>query len=115
MAERTARSLWQQFLMLTGEMKKFIEKDDVDMFFDLAKQRETVFGWIEALVADDFRDTPEGKALLAELKPLDLDMQQAAKRWLNTARHRSDSVEAYTRAYDFDDGPTLSRGFDKAY
>ena len=59
------------------------------MFFDLAKQRETVFGWIEALPADDFRDTPEGKALLAELKPLNLDMQQAAKRWLNTTQLQS--------------------------
>ena len=115
MAERTARSLWQQFLTLTEEMKKFIEKDDVDMFFDLAKQRETVFDWIEALSTDDFRDTPEGEALLAVLKPLDLAMQQAAKRWLNTARKRSESVEAYTRAYAFDDAPTLTRSFDKAY
>ena len=115
MAERTAQSLWQQFLALTQEMKKFIDKDDVDMFFDLAKQRETVFRWIEALPADDFRGTPEGEALLAELKPLDLAMQQAAQRWLNTARHRSESVEAYTRAYDFDEAPTLMRGFDKAY
>ncbi|MGP1586179.1 MAG: flagellar protein FliT [Schwartzia sp. (in: firmicutes)] len=115
MAARTARSLWQQFLTLTEEMKKFIEKDDVDMFFSLASQREKVFQWIEALPADDFRETPEGKALLSELKPLDLSMQQAAKRWLNTARKRSESVEAYTRAYEFDDAPMLTRSFDKAY
>ena len=115
MAERTARSQWQQFLMLTREMRKFIEKDDVDMFLELARQREIVFGWIEELETDDFRFTPEGEALLAELKPLDFDMQQTARRWLNRARRRSESVEAYTRAYDFNDAPAINRGFDKAY
>lgn len=115
MEQRRARDIWRQFFLLTQEMKKFISEDDVDMFLELARQRDIVFGWLQDLASDDFRHTPEGEALLAELKPLDLEMQQAAQRWLNQSRRRSASVQAYTKAYDFTEDAALNSRLNKKF
>ena len=90
-----AGTLWQKYLLLTREMKKFLDRQDIDMTLSLMEQRTRLFDEIQALPGDDFRDTAAGQALLAELRPLDQALQQTARTWLNKSRRRNSAVRSY--------------------
>ncbi len=92
-----AETLWKKYLLLTQEMKKFMDRQEIDMVLSLMEQRVAVFDKLQALDEDDFRETDAGKALLAELKPVDLAVQAAARSWLNKSRRQNTAVRSYGR------------------
>ncbi len=97
MPDGPAATLWKKYLILTQEMKKFLDRQDIDMTLSLMDQRVAIFDKLQALERDDFRDTDAGKALLAELQPVDLAVQSAARGWLNKSRRQNTAVRAYGR------------------
>ena len=90
-----AETLWRKYLLLTQEMKKFLDRQDIDMTLGLMEQRTRLFDELQSLAGDDFKGTAKGQALLAELKPLDQALQQAARTWLNKSRRRNTAVRSY--------------------
>lgn len=91
-----AKENWDMYYMLTQELLKFIDKQDIDQFLDLERQRNTVVERMQALPETEiYRKTEECQALVAKIKPLDMQIIYKAKAWLNKSRQQNASVHAY--------------------
>ncbi len=90
-----ARGLWQRYLMLTKELLKFIDRQDIDTFLAIVPQRGELIERMKALPENDFRGTAECKALIEEIKPLDMQIIYKARSWLNKSRRQNNAVRAY--------------------
>jgi len=91
-----ANENWDLYYMLTQELLKFIDQNDIDQFLELEKQRNTVVERMKALPeTEDYRKTEECQALVARIKPLDMQIIYKAKAWLNKSRKQNASVHAY--------------------
>ena len=90
-----ARSLWQKYLTITKEMLKFIDKKDVDTFLTLVPQRSQLIDMMKALPPNNFRETEECKAMIEQIKPMDMQIMYKARAWLNKARRQTSAVKSY--------------------
>jgi len=100
---KQAKSLFGKYLMLSKELLKFIDKQDVDTFLDLVEQRGKIIDMLKALPANEYRRSAEGQAVIQEIRPLDMQIVYKAKVWLNRSRRKA----TVTKAYDL----TSARGF----
>lgn len=94
-SQRTASGLWQDYLFLSREMLKFIDKKDYDLFFELMRQREVVQQALDELEYDDFKRTEQGRGSLAEIRVLNSSIMQKMQLFLNNARHKKSVSNAY--------------------
>ena len=92
---KQASVLWNKYLTLTHELLKFITKGDVDTFFELVNQRDKLIEMMKALPENNFRDTDECKAMIEQIKPLDMQIMYKARAWLNKSRRQNNTVKAY--------------------
>lgn len=90
-----ARELWQRYLMLTRELLKFIDKQDIDTFLAIVPQRGDLIEKMKALPENQFRETQECKDMIEEIKPLDMQIIYKARSWLNKSRRQNSAVRAY--------------------
>ena len=90
-----ARDLWQRYLMLTRELLKFIDKQDIDTFLAIVPQRGDLIEKMKALPENQFRETQECKDMIEEIKPLDMQIIYKARSWLNKSRRQNSAVRAY--------------------
>ena len=91
-----AKENWDMYYMLTQELLKFINQQDIDQFLELEKQRNSVVERMKALPeTEDYRKTAECRALVAKIKPMDMQIIYKAKAWLNKSRQQNASVHAY--------------------
>ena len=91
-----ARINWQLYLTLTQELLKFINQADIDEFLDLVRQRNIVVDRMKALPETEaYRQTEECKALVEQIKPLDMQVIYKAKSWLNKSKHQNAAVRSY--------------------
>ena len=91
-----AKANWQMYYVLTQELLKFIDKDDVDEFLEIEKQRSELVERMKTLPeTEDYRKTEECKELVQKIKPLDMQVIYKAKAWLNRSRQQNASVHAY--------------------
>jgi len=91
-----AKENWEMYYMLTQELLKFINQQDIDQFLELEKQRNTVVERMKALPeTEDYRKTAECQQLVAQIKPLDMQIIYKARAWLNKSRQQNASVHAY--------------------
>ena len=87
---------WQLYYMLTQELLKFINKQDIDEFLELAEQRNTIVDRMKALPETEiYRQTDECRELVKKIKPLDMQIIYKAKSWLNKSKHQNATVRAY--------------------
>lgn len=94
-AAAQARDLWQKCQMLTHELLKFINKEDIDEFIELSSQQEKIVDKIKALPPNNFRHSPEGEAIVADMKPLYMQIIYKARAWLNKNRRNNATVRSY--------------------
>ena len=91
-----AKDNWDMYYVLTQELLKFIDQNDIEQFLELEKQRNTVVERMKALPETEvYRKTEECQALVAKIKPLDMQIIYKAKTWLNKSRQQNASVHAY--------------------
>ena len=90
-----ARVLWEKYRMLTHEMMKFVDADEIDTFIGLVDQRGQVIEMLQTLPADPYRGSADFAALDAELRPLEMQIQYKARAWLNRSRRRNAAVHSY--------------------
>lgn len=90
-----ARELWQRYLMLTKELLKFIDQQDIDTFLAIVPQRGDLIEKMKALPENQFRETQECKDMIEEIKPLDMQIIYKARSWLNKSRRQNSAVRAY--------------------
>ncbi len=91
----TPEELWRLYLELSREMLKFLKEDDIDRFLDLEEQRAGVFEKMEACSIEAFKVTQEGRALVEELKPVEMQIIYNTKVWLNKSRTQHETVRDY--------------------
>lgn len=91
-----ARSNWCLYLELSQELLKFIDRNDIDEFLELERQRSIVVDRMKALPATEiFRRTAECRSLVEQIKPLDMQILYKARSWLNKSRQQNATVRAY--------------------
>ena len=90
-----ARELWQRYLMLTRELLKFIDRQDIDTFLVIVPQRGELIEKMKALPENGFRETQECRDMIEEIKPLDMQIIYKARSWLNKSRRQNSAVRAY--------------------
>lgn len=92
----SARDDWELYLQLTHELKKFIDREDVDEFISLVDQRAAL---VERLkkneAAEAYRQTETARRIAAEVAPLDREILYKAKAWLNKSRRQNAAVRNY--------------------
>ena len=90
-----ACALWEKYRVLTHELLKFVDADEIDTFIELVDQREQIVDLLRALPADTYRAGAEWAALDAELRPLEVQIQYKARAWLNRSRRQNAAVHSY--------------------
>ena len=90
-----ARELWEKYRMLTHELLKFVDADEIDTFIDLVDQREQIVDLLSALPADPYRAGEEWAAFDADVRPLEMQIQYKARAWLNRSRRQNAAVHSY--------------------
>ena len=90
-----ARTLWQKYFALTKELFKFSDKTDSDLFVDIVDQRERLIEKIKALPENNYRESEECKAMIAQMIPMDKQIIYKARAWLNKSRRQNNTVRSY--------------------
>ncbi|MBR1398321.1 MAG: flagellar protein FliT [Selenomonadaceae bacterium] len=87
--------LWNKYFLLTQELLKFIDKQDIDTFVDIVSQRDRLIEKMKSLPKNDFRETDECKNLIENIKPMDMQIMYKARTWLNKSRRQNSAVKSY--------------------
>ena len=87
---------WQDYLFLTQEMKKFLVKRELDMFFSLLEQRQALQVELEQFADKGYYALPEGKVLLVQIQQENQKMMTQFHSTFNNMK-KQDSV---SRAYE---------------
>lgn len=90
-----ARTLWHQYYALTQELLKFIDKKDIDTFLGIVPQRDQIIDKMKALPENNFRETDEGRQIIEQIKPLDMQIIYKARAWLNKSKRQNSAVRSY--------------------
>ena len=94
--EAQARKDWELYRVLTHELIKFMDKQDIDEFLQLVDQRGVLVDRMKANPACEvYRNTPECQALIEEVVPLDRQIMYKAQAWLNKSRRQNAAVRSY--------------------
>lgn len=93
--DRQAEQLWQKFLLVTQEMHKFMNKENVDMFLELLDQRRQLQTMLEKLGNNTYHLTPAGKALIGRINPLNDEIKRRVESWLNKTKLGASRARAY--------------------
>ena len=93
---KKAKANFELYHMLTQELLKFIDKNDIDEFLELERQRSELVDRMKALPETEvYRKTEECQQLVQRIKPLDMQVIYKAKAWLNKSRQQNATVHAY--------------------
>jgi len=95
MGNALLRAKWQDYLFLTVEMKKFLSKNDLKMFFTLVDQREKLQLELEKITDKAFYSLPESKKMLQEIQQANQDLMNQFNLLFNTMKNRKNISQAY--------------------
>lgn len=90
-----ARMLWQKYFALTKELLKFSDQRDHDLFASLVAQRGQLIEMIKALPPNNYRQSEECQAMIAQMIPMDKQIIYRARAWLNKSRRQNSTVRSY--------------------
>ena len=96
-----AHALWEQYFVLTQEMQKFLDREDIDEFLNIAEQRNVIFDRMIASTTPEHKKTDEYKAFLQKLQPIAKDVMRRAQSWLARSKQRNVKVRSYTAPAGF--------------
>ena len=91
-----AHALWEQYFVLTQEMQKFLDREDIDEFLNIAEQRNVIFDRMQEATTPEHKKTDEYKAFLKKLQPIAKDVMARAQSWLARSKQRNVKVRSYT-------------------
>lgn len=90
-----ALKLWTRYLALTKELLKFIDKESIDTFMMIVKDREKLLDKIKALPSTEYRKSDEFKKLGEEIMPMDREVMYKARGWLTKSKRQNSVVRSY--------------------
>ena len=97
----STKALWEKYYVLTVEMQKFLDREDIDEFLDIAEQRNVIFDRMQAVTTPEDQETQAYQDFLARLKPVAKDVMGRANAWLVRSKQRNVRVRSYTPAANF--------------
>lgn len=97
MTGRTAKALWQDYRVLTKEMLKFLDRQDMALFYNILNQREQIQFIIEQTEDDGFKDSPEGRRLLEEIQSENELITNNLQFWLNSSKRHRQVSQIYNK------------------
>lgn len=89
------QGLWADYLFLTNEMSKFLDKQDMDLFYELMAQRGRLQTIITESSDETFRASPSGQELLRTIQKNDHKVMLKLQRNINQSRNQQTVVNAY--------------------
>lgn len=92
---RTAKNLWTNYLSLTQELLKFIDRQDIDTFMIIVEHRQHLIKKIEELPSHEYCKLKEFKDIAEKIKPMDREIMYKARGWLNKSRRQNNVVRSY--------------------
>lgn len=90
-----AKNLWGQYLSLTKELLKFIDRQDIDTFMLIVEHRQHLIKKIEELPSHEYCKLKEFKDIAEKIKPMDREIMYKARGWLNKSRRQNNVVRSY--------------------
>lgn len=96
MEGKTAQALWQDYQFLTKEMMKFLAKQDMELFYNLMKQRERLQAVIEQTEDDGFKVSPAGHSLLNEIWQENQNITENLQARFRNIKRKHQVAEAYS-------------------
>ena len=96
MREKTASELWQDYLFLTKEMHKFLDKQDMEMFHELMNQRERMQHLIEETPDKGFKSSSEGRKLLSQIQRENQNLMSRFQVTHSKVKHHHQVAEVYS-------------------
>lgn len=106
--EKTTSALWNDYLFLTKEMEKFLDKPDLDLFYELVSQRERLQSMIESRQQQFSNEEPPGDDVVAEIHRVN----QVVTNKLRYAINREDHHHNISLAYDGYGSRPIGMGMD---
>lgn len=106
-----ARELWEKFFVLSTEMLKFLEKEEIDLFLRLMEQRGQIQGMLEKLGPSRWTKSVEGQELYHQLMPIDRQIHYKTRQWLNKSKKSQQVVNAYDKMSASAAGSIFNRQF----
>lgn len=98
MVAKAAEELWQDYRFLTKEMLKFLTQQDMELFYNLMKQRERLQTLIEQTANNGFKVSTAGRKLLNEIKEDNENISRNMQLQLNRSKRHHQVSEVYSGA-----------------
>ena len=89
------QKLWKDYLFLTKEMGKFLDKHDLEMFFELLEQRQRLQDIIETTDNHDFPLSASGRELLQCIEDTNQIVTAKLQFLINNSRNQENLSRAY--------------------
>lgn len=105
------KKLWDKYLIVTKELLKAINQEDIDMFLDLVDQRQRLMEKLQAIPSPVFAHTEECQSIREQIKPMDMEIMFKARTWLNKSRRNNEAVRGYDVTGFIAQGHMFNRGF----
>lgn len=93
--EKTNQELWNDYFFLTKEMDKFLDQQNMDIFYELLEQRETLQNIIERQQDDEFQLSPQGQELLGRIQKINQNIGLKFQHAVNNSRNQHNISRAY--------------------
>lgn len=91
-----AEENFRLYLTFTEEMLKFLSREDIDEFLALQEQRDALVARMKENPATEaYRQEAACKAIVEQIKPLEMQLIYKAKAWLNKSRRQNAAVRGY--------------------
>lgn len=91
----TEQELWEKYLVVTKELLKFIDEEEIDTFLDLVDQRQRLMEMLQVLPDHEYARSPDGVALRKQIEPMDMQIMYKARSWLNKSKRNNTTVRGY--------------------
>ncbi|AFQ45760.1 hypothetical protein [Desulfosporosinus meridiei] len=98
MEKEAVQALWQDYWFLTKEMIKFLAKQDMELFYDLLKQRDLLQRLIDQTPDDGFKLSPEGRSLIKSIQKDSQTITDNLQIRMGRSKKQHQVSEAYSAA-----------------
>lgn len=101
--------LWREYLFLTNEIAKFLNKQDIELVIELLNQREQLQQQIEQLDDQGFSHSIKGQEVIKVIQ----QTEQAMKSKLEFLRNTNKRLMQVSNAYEGMSSPYIGNRMDR--
>ena len=94
-SKKASKELWNDYLFLTKEMSQFLEQQDMDLFYELMEQRETLQKIIEEVRDEVFSLSVVGQQLIQNIQCANRSITLKMQHIVNANRNQHNVSRAY--------------------